>query len=116
MADAMIKAAVLIGAECSRGVHDTPPGCAGKHCHEKYVWTPVCFTTSPHHGLVQSYRTARTPALLWTIVRTGANVQFVSSKLDVFASFFALHGLEGVSSVCDRCTTSPLVRCVVRRC
>src|ERR671922_700808 len=46
---------VLIGAECSRGVHDTPPGCAWKHCHEKYVWTPVCFTTSLHHGLVWSY-------------------------------------------------------------
>src|SRR4029450_1778954 len=45
----------LIGAECCRGVHDTPPGCAWKHCHEKYVWTPVFFTTSPHHGLLQSY-------------------------------------------------------------
>src|SRR4029434_4446272 len=47
--------AVLIGAEYGRGVHDPPPGCAWKHCHEKYVWTPVGFTTSPHHGLVQSY-------------------------------------------------------------
>jgi hypothetical protein len=47
--------AVLIGAECSRGVHDTPPGCAWQHCLEKYVWTPVFFTTSPHHGLLQSY-------------------------------------------------------------
>src|SRR6516225_12233208 len=28
----------------------------GKHCHEKYVWTPVCFTTAPYHGLVWSYR------------------------------------------------------------
>src|SRR4030095_10758234 len=46
---------VLIGAEYGRGVHDAPPGCAWKHCHEKYVWTPVCFTTSPLHGLVQSY-------------------------------------------------------------
>src|SRR4029453_11993191 len=27
----------------------------GKHCQEKYVWTPVCFTTAPHHGLVWSY-------------------------------------------------------------
>src|SRR5256886_8597097 len=27
----------------------------GKHCHEKYVWTPVCLTTSLHHGLVWSY-------------------------------------------------------------
>jgi transposase-like protein len=27
----------------------------GKHCHEEYVWTPVFFTTSPHHGLVWSY-------------------------------------------------------------
>ena len=51
--------AVLIGAECSRGVHDTPPGCAWKHCHEKYVWTPVCFTTSPLHGLVQSYQVSK---------------------------------------------------------
>src|SRR5215467_12376388 len=48
--------AVLVGAEYGRGVHDTPPGYAGQHCHEKYVWTPVCFTTSPHHGLVQSYQ------------------------------------------------------------
>src|SRR5215471_11475209 len=52
--------AVLVGAEYGRGVHDTPPGYAGQHCHEKYVWTPVCFTTSPHHGLVQSYRLNRT--------------------------------------------------------
>src|SRR5215813_11963623 len=28
----------------------------GKHCHEKYVWTPVCFTTAPYHGLMWSYR------------------------------------------------------------
>src|SRR5262245_8888015 len=47
--------AVLLGAECSRGVHDAPPGCAWQHGHEKYVWTPVRLTTSPHHGLVQSY-------------------------------------------------------------
>src|SRR5262249_1901545 len=46
---------VLIGAEYGRGVHDAPPGCAWKHRHEKYVWTPVGFTTSPLHGLVQSY-------------------------------------------------------------
>src|SRR5215831_1778518 len=44
--------AVPIGAECGGGVHDAPPGSAWKHCHEEYVWTPVCFTTSPHHGLV----------------------------------------------------------------
>src|SRR5437870_13870654 len=24
----------------------------GKHCHEKYVGTPVFFTTALHHGLV----------------------------------------------------------------
>src|SRR5499427_10694103 len=47
--------AVLVGAACGRGVHDTPPGYAWQHCHEKYVWTPVCFTTAPHHGLLQSY-------------------------------------------------------------
>src|SRR5262245_10444689 len=47
--------AMLIGAEYGRGVHDAPPGCAWKHCHEKYVWTPVCFTTSLHHDLVRSY-------------------------------------------------------------
>jgi hypothetical protein len=23
-----------------------------KYCHEKYVWTPVCLTTSLHHVLV----------------------------------------------------------------
>src|SRR5205823_6874467 len=50
------RRAVAIGAECGCGVHDAPPGCAWKHCHEEYVWTPVCFTTSPHHGLVWSYR------------------------------------------------------------
>src|SRR5207302_2108801 len=27
----------------------------GKHCHEKYVGTPVFFTTALHHGLVWSY-------------------------------------------------------------
>src|SRR5215472_5459258 len=48
---------VPIGAECGGGVHDTPPGCAWQHGHEEYVWTPVWFTTSPHHGLVWSYRT-----------------------------------------------------------
>src|SRR5215831_8816840 len=49
---------VPIGAECGGGVHDTPPGCAWQHGHEEYVWTPVCFTTSPHHGLVWSYPAA----------------------------------------------------------
>src|SRR4029450_120192 len=48
--------AVRIGAECNRGVHDNSPGCAWKHCHEKYVWTPVFFATSLHHGLVWGYR------------------------------------------------------------
>ena len=34
--------AVLIRAEDVGGVHDV--ACArGKHCHEKYVWTPVFF-------------------------------------------------------------------------
>src|SRR2546428_10009026 len=34
----------------------------GKHCHEKYVGTPVFFTTALHHGLVWSYRfIGRTP-------------------------------------------------------
>jgi hypothetical protein len=47
--------AVRIGAECNRGVHDNSPGCAWKHCHEKYVWTPVFFATSLHHGLVWGY-------------------------------------------------------------
>src|SRR5215510_7989331 len=55
-ADLASGRAVPVGAACRRGVHDAPPGCAWKHCHEKYVWTPVCFTTSPHHGLVWSYR------------------------------------------------------------
>src|SRR5205807_7823658 len=48
--------AVPIGAESGCGVHDAPPGCAWTHCHEEYVWTPVCFTTSPYHGLVWSYQ------------------------------------------------------------
>jgi hypothetical protein len=47
--------AVSVGAECRCGVHGAPPGYAWKHCHEKYVWTPVFFTTSPHHGLVWRY-------------------------------------------------------------
>src|SRR5215831_11460800 len=51
---------VPIGAECGGGVHDTPPGCAWQHGHEEYVWTPVWFTTSPHHGLVWSYRMGKT--------------------------------------------------------
>src|SRR5215831_467529 len=51
--------AVPIGAECGGGVHDAPPGSAWKHCHEEYGWTPVCFTTSPHHGLVWSYLAVR---------------------------------------------------------
>src|SRR6266516_3958095 len=34
-----------IGAEC----------CGGEHPKKKYVWTPVSFATSPHHGLVWSY-------------------------------------------------------------
>src|SRR5262245_20077253 len=55
---------VPIGAECGGGVHDTPPGCAWQHGHEEYVWTPVWFTTSPHHGLVWSY-----PAFRRTVER-----------------------------------------------
>src|SRR5262249_14972343 len=55
--------AVPIGAECGCGVHDAPPGCAWKHCHEEYVWTPVCFTTSPHHGLVWGYQREKSPDL-----------------------------------------------------
>src|SRR5262249_27851427 len=49
------RMAVRIGAEYCCGVHDDPPGYAWKHCSEKYGWTPVCFTTLPHHGLVWSY-------------------------------------------------------------
>jgi hypothetical protein len=56
LADVASGMTVPVGAEYRRGVHDAPPGCAWKHCHEKYVWTPVCFTTSPHHGLVWCYR------------------------------------------------------------
>src|SRR5437764_11867575 len=55
LADLASRMAVRIGAEYRCGVHDAPPGYAWTHCHEKYVWTPVCFTTSPHHGLVRSY-------------------------------------------------------------
>src|SRR4030095_16950463 len=46
------RMAARIGAEYGCGGHDAPPSYAWKHCHEKYVWTPVCFTTSLHHGLV----------------------------------------------------------------
>src|SRR4030095_1521245 len=54
--------AVSIGAECGCGVHDAPPGCAWKHCHEEYVWTPFVFTTSPYHDLMWSYRRRRSAA------------------------------------------------------
>src|SRR5215470_11515473 len=54
------RMAARIGAAYRCGVHDAPPGYAGKHGHEKYVWTPVCFTTSLHHGLVWSYLSTRT--------------------------------------------------------
>src|SRR5262249_28129518 len=47
--------AVSIGAECGCGVHDAPPGCAWKHCHEEYVWIPIFVTSELHHGLVQSH-------------------------------------------------------------
>jgi len=50
------------------------------------------------HAVATRCRIARKGA----IDQTGAHVQFVSGKLDVFASFFALNGLEGVLSVCDR--------------
>src|SRR2546422_2803373 len=42
---------VPIGAEDGCGVHeDPPPGCAWKHCQEKYVWTP--FSLQLHHTTV----------------------------------------------------------------
>src|SRR5207302_6361734 len=45
----------------------------GKHCHEKYVGTPVFFTTALHHGLVWSY-------------------QFKSNKIkNIFLSLFPLN-------------------------
>jgi hypothetical protein len=53
------RMAARIGAEYRCGVHDAPPGYAWHHCHEKYVWTPVSFTTSLHHGLVWSYHTSK---------------------------------------------------------
>lgn len=47
-----------IGAKYRRGVHAGPPGCAWKHCQEKYVWTLVSFTISPHHALCGATRAA----------------------------------------------------------
>src|SRR2546421_12602312 len=41
----------------------------GKHCHEKYVGTPVFFTTALHHGLVWSYLKAALALLM--LERTG---------------------------------------------
>jgi len=55
LADVASGMTVPVGAECNCGVHDAPPSCAWKHCHEKYVWTPFFFTISPHHDLVRSY-------------------------------------------------------------
>jgi hypothetical protein len=40
------------GAEWGCGGQDDPPGWAWTYGHEEYVWPPVFFTTSPHHGLV----------------------------------------------------------------
>jgi hypothetical protein len=56
LADLASGMAVPIRAEYTRRVHDAPPGCAWKHCHEEYVWTPIFFTTSLHHALVWSYQ------------------------------------------------------------
>jgi len=58
-ADLTSGMAVPVRAACHREVHDTPPGCAWKHCHEQYVWPPVFFTIPPHHGWVWSYLCAR---------------------------------------------------------
>src|SRR2546426_3849212 len=44
-----------MGAEDGCGVHDRPPGVAGEHFQEEYDWTPIFFTSAPHHGLVRSY-------------------------------------------------------------
>ncbi len=52
-----------MGAEDGCGVHDRPPGVAGEHFQEEYDWTPIFFTSAPHHGLVRSYPSAR-PGLL----------------------------------------------------
>src|SRR5438477_7269827 len=40
----------------------------GKHCHEKYVGTPVFFTTALHHGLVWSYRQVEIAIKRWKSV------------------------------------------------
>src|SRR5438445_7298471 len=57
----------------------------GKHCHEKYVGTPVFFTTALHHGLVWSYRSDRV-----------ANTKFVehaSNKAEVVQNLAMVHGV-----------------------
>src|SRR5262245_18375111 len=55
--------AVSIGAEYRCGVHDRPPGVAGEHSQDEYGWTPICFTSAPSHGLVESDPNRRTVPL-----------------------------------------------------
>jgi hypothetical protein len=61
----------------------------------------VCRTT------VFAARAAVPPTRLWGCSQLSDQLQHVCK---------GIHGREGVLSGCDRCTTSPLVRCVVRLC
>src|SRR5262245_6084945 len=81
--------AVPIGAECGCGVHDAPPGCAWKHGHEEYVWTPVCFTTSPHHGLVWSYPKNWMSEIQW--LRDSQTLEKVILRQNPWKEFIRTH-------------------------
>src|SRR2546425_195553 len=52
----------------------------GKHCHEKYVGTPVFFTTALHHGLVWSYRPCPSMLVTFQIKWRGIGMRASRSK------------------------------------
>jgi hypothetical protein len=56
LADLASGRAREMGAAYGGGVHDLPPGVAGEHAQEEYGWTPIFFTSEPHHSLMGSYR------------------------------------------------------------
>src|SRR6516165_7813646 len=70
----------------------------GKHCHEKYVWTPVCFTTAPYHGLVWSYPVYDLMSQVVFCVQPSVRAAYLAHETDVGTSIVSvynkLNGLE----------------------
>src|SRR5262249_12062471 len=52
---------LLLGQNVVVGAMTLLVAVRGKHCHEKYVGTPVFFTTALHHGLVWSDQAPEKP-------------------------------------------------------